>query len=258
MPSGGSVRRPMRLGGGRERVWAATDDRSAAGREPARSSQTSRARSPRSPRWACVSASGSSPATAMPKSVRNAPPSASSSTLDDFTELVISLRDRLGEKFPEPQQAVQSTENLFVEARVDFVATLPGEDEAPTLKAAPKVRFEGSVGGWTAGKFADEVLLLSYDFEQPESENVCLMFNTKEPCRVWLDGKFIFGRDGGVMAPSLHRAPEQQRVFKEISAGPHVLSVAVCKPASGDLEWVVGIGSGETKQWYPGALHRGM
>jgi hypothetical protein len=99
---------------------------------------------------------------------------------------------------------------------------------------------------------ADKILLLKYKIKLENKEKVNAMFNTHENCRVWIDGKYAFGRESGRMAPSFHRVPVNQQTIVELEAGEHELLVGLA-PSSGreKIEWVTGIGNASTKQWLP-------
>ena len=81
------------------------------------------------------------------------------------------------------------------------------------------------------------------------------MFNTREASRVWVDGSYAFGREGGLMAPSLHRVPQGQATNRTLAAGEHVLLAALRRPLEGRVaEWVVAVGDAHTSQWLPGVF----
>ena len=71
--------------------------------------------------------------------------------------------------------------------------------------------------------------------------------------RVWVDGKYEFGRESDRMAPSAHRVPINQYVDRTLSAGEHTLTAALVqpRPARPKAEWVVAITDAHTKQWIP-------
>ena len=73
--------------------------------------------------------------------------------------------------------------------------------------------------------------------------------------RVYLNDEFIFGRDGGAMVPSFHRAPLNQWLDRKLLPGEYELKI-VLSPLAGmeELEWVMGIGDVATKQWLTDAF----
>ena len=174
-------------------------------------------------------------------------------TLDGFTDLVLGLRGKLEGRMPDASLApppVQATAHLQIRAEMDFADQMPADGAAPALLHPISITLPGTVGSLAAAEFAGSVLLLRYRFVLPEAQDVRVMFNTPEVCRVWVDGQYAFGRAGGVMAPSFHRAPQDQYADLSLGAGEHVLVAAVEKPAVRPAaEWVVGVGDRKTMQW---------
>ncbi len=177
-------------------------------------------------------------------------------TLDDFTALVLNLRARLDGQAPQVKVYEQSVDALQARARMAFAPQMPSAATAPALPDnARSVSFAGTFATLPAQEFEDEYLLLEYPFSLAQNRAVLVMFNTGEPCRVWVDGQFLFERDGGRMAPSLHRAPPQQKAVVELPAGSHSLVAAVRRPRDRErAEWVVALGDPQTKQWIPDAF----
>jgi ADP-ribosylglycohydrolase len=176
-------------------------------------------------------------------------------TLDQFTDLIVALRDRLDQRMPAPRVYLQSTESLAIPVQISFVDSMPEGQDAPSLILAKTVILPGTVGELTSDRFEGKILLIRYEFEIPADGNVRVMFNTRVDSRVWIDGLFAFGRSEGPMAPSLHRAPSGQIIVKDMSAGKHELIAALRCPALADrVEWVIGVGVGNTAQWFPKAF----
>jgi ADP-ribosylglycohydrolase len=102
---------------------------------------------------------------------------------------------------------------------------------------------------------ADEVPLNSlymmrFRFAIPERKNVIVMFNSPENTRVWIDGEYAFGREGGRMAPSFHRYPLNQSKKLTLAAGVHELLVGIAPITGKDkLEWVIGVADAATRLW---------
>jgi ADP-ribosylglycohydrolase len=175
-------------------------------------------------------------------------------SLDEFTELVLQLRARLAGQAPRPRDVPQSASHLKVKAFVSFLSSMPSA--VPSIREnARLVEFDGSVATWPEADFEKEYLLVSYPFHLKEAGGACVMFNTREACRVWLDGEFLFDRPGGSLAPSFHRAPQHQRTNVTLSAGEHWLTAVVRRPRSGSAQWICGIGSAVNYQWLPEAIH---
>jgi hypothetical protein len=176
-------------------------------------------------------------------------------TLDELTALVLSLRERLDERPPSPRTYQQTTDGLQICAEASFVRDLPAPGEAPASTSTKPLSFAGTVGTMPRNEFRDEVAVVRYNFRVPGSGLVRVMFNTREECRVWIDGKFAFQRGSGSMGPSLHRHWENHGANLPLTAGGHELVAAFRIPPIGrDAEWVVGIGDAKTYEWFPKAF----
>jgi hypothetical protein len=92
--------------------------------------------------------------------------------------------------------------------------------------------------------------MMRFSFKLKRKQAVRVMFNTSANSRVWIDGEYAFGREGGRMAPSFHRCPLNQYKDIELDGGEHELLAGIA-PAGKEKEicWVVGIGDGTSKQW---------
>lgn len=174
-------------------------------------------------------------------------------TLDGFTDLILRLKDRLAGRMPEAEACEQSTLPVAgqqIGVDTEFTGEMPLPDAVPRFLAPSRMILPGTVGRLESSEFTQNVLLLRYHFVLPEDQDVRVMFNTPEGCRVWVDGQYAFSRAGGVMAPSFHRAPQNQFADLSLRAGKHTLIAAVRKPAMrAEAEWVAGVGDRKTMQW---------
>ena len=173
-------------------------------------------------------------------------------TLDGFTELVSGLRDRLAGQAPHAFSAEKPLGEFAVTAKAAFMADLPAPgSKVPLLPLdAAQLRLPGTFAGMPRDYFHGEVLLVQFTFRLDHAQKTRIMFNTHEACRVWVDGEYAFGRDGGAMGPSPHRWDADQMRDIELSAGTHMLLAAVRRPPPGrDTEWVVAAAIPETQQW---------
>lgn len=187
--------------------------------------------------------------------------------LDDFTDLVLRLRRRLPPGAPVAAPAAAPTpESLQILARVDFTGPAifgggahAAAPAAPVLSAAARpLRLAGAMAEFPVAQFKDQVLLLALPFQLAQERVVKVLFNTPQNCRVWVDGRFLFGRECGRMAPSFHRAPVNQWGEIELAAGAHTLLAAIAKPETGDaVQWVAGLGDPHSNLWLADAFARG-
>lgn len=175
-------------------------------------------------------------------------------TLDEFTDMVIDLRQRLAARPPAPCEMEQNTEHLRINAETAFISGMPRDENAPELLDAKAVSFAGTMAQMALGEFENEVLLLRTHFQLAGRQRVRVLFNSPQECRVWLDGQFAFGRESGPMTPALHRPPLNQFGDYELEAGQHEIVVALRRPAKAHAEWVIGVGDAESKQWIADAF----
>ena len=149
-------------------------------------------------------------------------------TLDEFTDLVIALKEKV---------------------------FLSGSADAPADLSRYRIPFRKSVfSPWFAGDFrkfrpeiavpaeeitvpgnlfeldftdlpVDSLLMMETEFQLAAPRKVRLLVNTSANMRVWLDGEFRFGRESGPMVPAFHRAQLNQICDLELDAGSHTLTM---------------------------------
>jgi len=178
-------------------------------------------------------------------------------TLDGFTDLVLDLRRRLAGRIPDAQSAALPLIDFEFCADIGALPALPevGSDAPPMPGTHTRRRLPGTFARLPHAELTGEVLLLRLTFTLPIAREVDVMFNTGEACRVWIDGTYAFGREGGVMAPSPHRCPPDQVTKVALGVGGHILLAAIRRPPPGrDWEWVALIGDPKTKQLLPGTF----
>lgn len=99
---------------------------------------------------------------------------------------------------------------------------------------------------------ANSLYMMGFEFKIEERKQVRVIFNSNAVSRVWLDGEFAFGRDGGWMSPSYSTVPLNQYIDVEVEAGIHKLVVGVApNEPDENIYWVMGIASCFDKQWLP-------
>lgn len=180
-------------------------------------------------------------------------------TLDDFVDQLLSLRERVrlrtAPDAPEPDWsrfALTAECGLFDRwIRYDDRKNPPVMPEKTVLRT-----FPGSNGSIEAGEVPLNALyLMRFRFHLAKPQRVRVMFCTASLSRVWVDGAFAFGRDGGWCQPSFHHCPINQFADLDLAAGEHTLTAGVA-PAGDEEEirWTVGIGDAADFQWIPDAL----
>lgn len=99
---------------------------------------------------------------------------------------------------------------------------------------------------------ANSLYMMEFEFKIEERKQVRVIFNTNAVSRVWLDGEFAFGRDGGWMSPSYSSVPLNQYVDVEVEAGVHTLVVGVApNEPDENIYWVMGVAGILDRQWLP-------
>lgn len=187
------------------------------------------------------------------------------STLDDLTDLVLRLHDRLGQRPPEITPLTQDTAPLAVKAQIGILPThrlgsikpLPAPVQATamaefsdsskktltTLMPADtrEVTLPGLVGRWPVPP--GQILMVKYRVHLAEARSAKLIFNTPQACRVWLDDQPLLARDAGAYVPAFHRTPLHQSAIVQLSQGPHTITAAIkATEASPEVTWVIGLG----------------
>jgi ADP-ribosylglycohydrolase len=175
-------------------------------------------------------------------------------TLDDFTDMIIDLQKRivLRKKQDGPQVDLSK---FSMEAECGIFSPWFAQDSgrfAPDMPMETQiVRFPGTCGNIDADNIPGESLyMMRFKFTLRQAQSVRVMFNTPANSRVWIDGKYAFGREGGRMAPSPHRCPVNQYKDIELTAGKHELLTGIAPIDNKKMiNWVFGIGDAKSKQW---------
>ncbi len=177
-------------------------------------------------------------------------------TLDGFTDMVISLKNRLNEKIP-PEPTVMSFDSpvkfhaKIANTNTKYLDNGMQFDSPPDAEYTDVIPFTSYMSGLPADVIDnDQVLLLRFDFNLEKAIEAMVMFNTPESCWVWVDDKFMFAREGGRMGPSFHRAPVNQRQKANLEAGRHTMTVGIMATSGNKMmQWVMGIGKTDNGQW---------
>jgi len=188
--------------------------------------------------------------------------------LYELTSIVVRLRERLNMKPPASEEEAIPSQFPGIHAHIAFthfsddIALIDHGWMVPPGSKAPEmpdssllVKLSGTIGRMRYNDFKDDVLLLRYRIIMADTRKVRLMLNSKQNCRVWLDGVYQFGRESGRMEPSPHFAPIHQRQDLELNKGTHDILVALKRPLPGQTaEWVVGVADQLTMKWIPGVF----
>ena len=182
-------------------------------------------------------------------------------TLDGFVELLLDLREKVRLQ-EEGTVAEPDWRRWEIPARggamTKFHRNCCYREAPPMPESVEEWRFPGTMGGLDATRVPEfGVYMLQFRFRMDRRRRVRVMFATESICQAWVDGRFAFGRFGGVQTnPSFHRAALNTFAELELEAGVHQLQVAVA-PAAGEPEirWVLGVGDAMDWQWLPDAFY---
>ena len=188
-------------------------------------------------------------------------------TLDGFTDLVLSLRERLDGSPPAPapeEAGGEAKPSRCRSCRWRWVsATCPAA--SPWAAGRPRrcpttrrhVEMPGAVCELPYERLTRSALLLRYRFTLNEAREVKVMFNTPQDMRLWVNGKYTLGREAGMMRPAFHHGPLHQVAKVTLDAGEHELFAVVRRPMLPEpIRWVVGVADAKTNLWLADALHR--
>lgn len=103
----------------------------------------------------------------------------------------------------------------------------------------------------------NSLYMMRFQFTIDETKKVRVIFNCNATSRVWVDGVYRFGRDGGWVTPSFDTVPHNQYCDITLESGVHELLAGVApvpaKPSETIL-WVMGIADCADSQWLPYAF----
>jgi len=188
-------------------------------------------------------------------------------TLDDFTDLVLRLHDRLGQRPPAPAPVPnleQATAHLAVQAEVGVLHThslgsiqaIPAHVQDAAMSAfhdsskktvttlmppdSKRVALPGLMGRWTVEP--GHILMVKYRIQMRQAQSVKLLFNTPQACRVWLDDAPLLARDAGAFVPAFHRTPLHQSAIVKLAPGEHTITAAMKADENHpQVTWVVAL-----------------
>lgn len=151
-------------------------------------------------------------------------------TLDGFTDLVIGLRDKVHIARGDARPADLSA--FAVSARKSYLrpwSFLDGPTPVPSMPGtAETLKLAGNLAHVDFAQMpADGLLLLEIAFTLPAAMDTRLMVNTPAAVRVWLDGEYKFGRDGGEFVPAFHRQDGNQFSDQALAAGKHRILIGM-------------------------------
>lgn len=181
-------------------------------------------------------------------------------TLDGFTDMLIDLRERVSLRNSTDKPSLEAVNQQKIKAETGIFSSWFAQDSgrfSPKLNKPTEIcEFSGNYASIPASKVpTDSIYMMRFHFELEHKQEVRIMFNSSSNNRVWIDDKYIFGRENGRMAPSFHRAPLNQFADMELEAGKHEFLVGIA-PANEEKEikWVIGVGDAKTHQWLPNAF----
>lgn len=191
-------------------------------------------------------------------------------TLDEFTDLVIDLRERLAGAAPAPTEVDFDPSDWVVPVEVAWYNTafgkwavrdhteLPpvGAPLPPALSWTP-ANLPGTWVRWPRDDFADRILFVRYRVNCAGRRSVRLMVNSTEHYRSWWDGEFLHGAQGSQFQfPAPHMPPVGQYVDLDVSGDRHEVVLALKRPPASRpvAEWVIALVERPSHQWIPNAF----
>ncbi len=182
------------------------------------------------------------------------------STLDEFTDLAISLREKLR------IEDVNVKEPDFAEFRIPFRRSVfrpwfTSDFRKFTPSMIPDSERIMVPGNLFTVDFttlqSESLLMLETEFELDSDCFIRILVNTPANMRVWVDGTFCFGRESGTMIPAFHRAPLNQLTELHMCHGSHklLIGLAPADEAMKQAEVLFGIAD-ENNQWLPDVFYK--
>lgn len=150
--------------------------------------------------------------------------------LDGFTDLVVSLKDKV--KLGQGKDPGFDAGKYEIPCKVSMFHPWFAEDYrkfSPVLAENPEtVILPGNLIELDFSNHPAETLkMMQMEFTLDKAQRVKVQVNTPANMRVWVDGTFCFGRDGGKMVPAFHRALINQLCELDLEAGKHTLLIGV-------------------------------
>jgi len=179
------------------------------------------------------------------------------STLEGFSDMIFALRERIALRGDVAEEREPDLTAFAVPADCGFFKPWFAHDEGRFSPRLPEVTqrrvFPGCFAGIANSEIApDGLFMMRFRFELDAPRKARVMFNCNGNHLVWIDGDYAFGREGGRMAPSFHRAPRNQFKDLALSAGKHEILVGLARTDRADeIRWVIGVAEQGSKQWIP-------
>lgn len=178
--------------------------------------------------------------------------------LDGFTDLILQLRQRIDYAPPTPSP-MESTDHLEIAATVGFTQQnelLTPLVAPPMPEPAKRVWLEGANARLSGDSLCGRIIHVNYTFRLDKPQSAYVMLASAHPVRVYVDGQYVFGRDGGPMRPGFHYAPLHTCKLMSFDAGEHELRAVFHRPPNGqDLTWTAGIGTGTERALFSDWIH---
>lgn len=181
------------------------------------------------------------------------------STIDEFIDQVFELSKSISIGSPVYADTLDMEQYLIpVTAGVSYRWLKWNESLSPADMDCmiTKSKLPGCFNVLDAHEITPNTLyMMKFHFTIEEKKRVRIIFNCSAVSRVWVDGKFAFGRDGGWMSPSYSSVPLNQYADLELDAGIHTLVAGVAPNAADeDIFFVFGAANCSDKQWLPFAF----
>ena len=127
-------------------------------------------------------------------------------TLDEFTDMVIALRDRVSLRTSKNQADVKAVSRQKLRVETGIFTGWFAQDSgrfSPCLNSPGEIgEFSGNYGSIPASQIpSDSLYMMRFKFKLEQKQKVRIMFNSPSNNRAWINGKFAFGRKAAGWRP---------------------------------------------------------
>lgn len=179
--------------------------------------------------------------------------------LDDFIEQILELAPRIEAHTPQTSDA-PDLDQFLISVQAGIHRNWNRWHEILPIPEYLQLNREYTIPGTFNCLNAFEVppnslYMMRFQFTIDEPKKVRIIFNSNAISRVWVDGVYRFGRDGGCVTPSFDTVPHNQYCDLTLEGSVHELlaGVAPNTPAE-NIIWVMGVADCADSQWLPYAF----
>ena len=179
--------------------------------------------------------------------------------LDDFIEQILELAPRIEAHTPQTSDA-PDLDQFLITVQAGIHRNWNRWHEILPIPEYLQLNREYTIPGTFNCLNAFEVppnslYMMRFQFTIDEPKKVRIIFNSNAISRVWVDGVYRFGRDGGCVTPSFDTVPHNQYCDLTLEGGVHELLAGVApNTPTENIIWVMGVADCADSQWLPYAF----